>query len=123
MDYMPITPYHLILNYLVYLGLMSTNVIPANYYLPLWMMFASNLIDLDHLFRYFYGESPIVEQYGLNHLFFHGWWTVLPISILSMIPACRWFALGWALHILLDGLMITFKLNSWLIPIKSYAKN
>ncbi|MEK6886170.1 MAG: hypothetical protein AABX17_04350 [Nanoarchaeota archaeon] len=87
-------------------------------YFPLWMLFASNIVDLDHLFRLFSKESPIKQEYGLDKLIFHRWWNIFPISILFIIPGCNWFALGWALHIFLDGLMVRFRLNSFLIPLK-----
>lgn len=114
---MPITPYHLALNYLVYLGLIKFKVIKKGDYSPLWMMFASNLVDIDHLFRLFKGNLITEQEYGLDKLFFHGWWAVIPISILSMIKKWRWFGLGWAMHIALDGVMVFFKLNCFLIPI------
>ena len=114
---MPITPYHLVLNYIVYVALVKFKVIKKGDYTPLWMMFASNLVDIDHLVRFFSGSSPIKQEYGLDNLLLHGWWTVLPISILSMIKKWRWFGFGWALHLMLDGIMVFFGLNAFLIPL------
>jgi len=114
---MPLTPYHLALNYIIYLILVRFKIIKKGDYTPLWMMFASNLIDLDHLLRMFSGSSMIKQEYGLDGLLLHGWWVVLPISILSMIKKWRWFGFGWALHIILDGFMVLFGLNSFLFPI------
>ena len=115
---MPITPYHLILNYLVYLLAIKLKLIKKGDYNPLWMMFASNLIDLDHLLRIFSQESITKQEYGLDKLILHGWWTILPISIISMTKKYKWFGFGWALHIFLDGIMVILGLNSFLIPIK-----
>jgi hypothetical protein len=114
---MPITPFHLAAEYGVYSLFVKLKIIKKGDYAPLWMMFSSNLIDLDHLFRLFSAESPIKQEYGLNNLFFHGWWMVLPISLLSMSKKYCWFGLGLAIHITLDGLMVFFGLNSFLMPI------
>lgn len=115
---MPITPYHLVLNYVVYLILVKFKFIKKGDYYPLWMMFASNLVDLDHLMRIFSNTSITEQTYGLDKLIYHGWWCVLPISILSMIKKLKWFAFGWACHIILDGIMVVYGLNSFLISIK-----
>jgi len=114
---MAITPYHLALNYIVYLVLRTFKVIKKGNYAPLWMMFASNIIDVDHLFRFFLGGPIFIQEYGLDKLLFHGWWNVLPICVLTMLKKSRWFALGWALHIFLDGVMVFFGLNAFLIKI------
>ncbi len=54
---MPILPYHLAVNYFVYLVAVKLKFIKNGDYSPLWMMFASNAIDIDHLFRLFSGDS------------------------------------------------------------------
>jgi len=105
---MVVTPYHLILNYVVYFIFVKIKIIKKGDYFPLWMMFASNLVDLDHFLRLFSGESPIKQDYGLDNLFLHGWWCVLPISGLMFFKKYKWFAFGWALHIILDGIMVVF---------------
>ena len=113
---MAITPYHLILNYVVYLFCVKLIVIKKGDYYPLWMMFASNLVDLDHLLRLFSSKPITVQEYGLDKLVLHGWWNVLPISILSAIKKYKWLGIGWALHLILDGLMVVLGLNSFLMP-------
>jgi hypothetical protein len=114
---MPITPYHLALNYASYLLFVKLKLIREKDYAPLWMMLASNLIDLDHLFRFFSGESILKEEYGINNLFFHGWWNFITLSILLMIKNknIRWFAVGWLTHIFLDLIMIWSGLNAFLL--------
>ncbi len=114
---MPITPFHLILNYIIYIVLVKYKVIKKGDYKPLWLMFAANLVDLDHFFRLFTGKAINEQVYGLNNLFFHGWWNVLPITLISMIKKYQWFALGWALHIFVDGVMIFFNFNYLLVPL------
>lgn len=111
---MPITPYHLVLNYVVYLVLVQFKAIKKGNYAPLWWMFGSNIIDIDHLFRIFFNKPIDMQVYGLDNLVLHGWWNVLLIGIIAMVKKYRWFALGWACHIILDGLMIVFGFNSFL---------
>ena len=114
---MPITPYHLVLNYFAYLFKFREGY--QKYYKYLLAIFASNIIDLDHFFRFFYEKSVFTQEYGLDNLLLHGWWCILPISILIMQKneILKWFGFGWALHIVFDGLMVYFGLNYLLLPI------
>jgi hypothetical protein len=103
-----LTPFHLILDVLVYLGIIKSFNLEFSFF-GLLLLFSADLIDLDHLF-----SNPIYTSRRnpfKKHFIHKNWWKlILIVAIISVFyHEIIFLCVGLVNHFLLDFIEVKIK--------------